>query len=259
MGLCVSKSSGTSMSGGRDAHSAISAPPRHERAQNRNARQARSDLAQLSDLNRSRPTISAAGSSSIQARRTGALPSTAAQAAVTDVLRLVRETYYKPNLKSGNKVKGDGGPEEFERQQQATDEVERMRMEDDPLEAAMQGRAHQCQELTLLAVHHLQERGLRAQVLELGGDDVAVTHNVAVIGPASNPLPADMKKWHPDVYLCDPWSNIACRAKDYPEQFANKMKKWEGAGKLVGFMLKGFVLPTDRQWMHDVLHGRKEL
>ncbi|ARU21596.1 ferredoxin [Ralstonia solanacearum] len=176
---------------------------------------------------------------------------------MTDVLKFVRETYYKPNLKSGNKVNGDGGPEEFERQKRATEEVERMRMQGDPLEAAMQSKAHQCQELTLLAVHHLQERGLHAQILELGGDDVAVTHNVAVVGPVSNPLPANMKQWPPDVHICDPWSNIACSARDYPDQFIQKMKKWEDAGKLVGFQVKGFVLPTDPDWVHDVLHGQK--
>ncbi len=176
---------------------------------------------------------------------------------MTDVLKFVRETYYKPNLKSGNKVNGDGGPEEADRQERATLEVERIRSQDDPLTAAMQGKAHQCQELALLAMHHLQERGLKAQILELGGDDEAVAHDVAIIGPASNPLPADMKKWPQDVFICDPWSNIACSARDYPEKFTRKMKKWEDGGKLIGFQTKGFVLPTDREWVNDVLHGEK--
>ncbi|QIK20279.1 hypothetical protein G7968_13225 [Ralstonia solanacearum] len=172
-------------------------------------------------------------------------------------MHFVRETYYRPNLKSGNKVHGNGGPEEADRQARATLEVERMRSQYDPLTAAMQGEAHQCQELSLLAMHHLENRGLQAQILELGGDDEAVTHDVAIIGPASNPLPTDMTEWHPDVYVCDPWSNIACRASDYPDQFTRKMEKWEEAGKLVGFQAKGFVLPTDPDWMRDVLHGQK--
>ncbi|KQV95836.1 hypothetical protein ASC87_04650 [Rhizobacter sp. Root1221] len=180
-----------------------------------------------------------------------------ARAAVTDVLELVRETYYKPNLKSGNKVNGDGGPEEVVRQEKARLEVDRIRLKTDPLTAAMQGKAHQCQELALLAMHHLQERGLEAQILELGGDDQAVTHAVAIIGPASNPLPAAMTEWHRDVYVCDPWSNIACSAREYPAEFTRKMQKWEDRGKLVGFQTKGFVLPTDRAWVNDVLHGGK--
>ncbi|MGF6666210.1 hypothetical protein QF000_007943 [Paraburkholderia atlantica] len=65
MGLCISKSSGTSISGGNDVNSATDSPPQHEYAQSRNARQASSHLAKLSDLKRSRTATSAAGASSI--------------------------------------------------------------------------------------------------------------------------------------------------------------------------------------------------
>ncbi|MHA6847785.1 hypothetical protein [Ralstonia syzygii] len=217
--------------------------PSDHYAEGRSARQASGHLSHLSDLSRSRNRLAVSE----------------AQAAVTDVLNFVRDTYYRHNLKSGNKVYGNGGPKEVARQERATLEVERMRLQYEPLAAAMQGKAHQCQELALLAMHHLQERGLPAQILELGGDDETVTHDVAIIGPASNPLPADMKEWHPNVYVCDPWSNIACRARDYPDQFTRKMEKWEGAGKLVGFQAKGFVLPTDSDWLRDVLHGQKRV
>ncbi|MEO7495762.1 MAG: hypothetical protein ABIT83_25295 [Massilia sp.] len=60
-----------------------------------------------------------------------------------------------------------------------------------------------------------------------------------------------------DVYVCDPSSNIACKARDYPDRFKDKMQKWEGAGKLFGYHAKGFVLPTDEDWVGDVLHGIK--
>ncbi|WWQ31359.1 hypothetical protein RSgd_2557 [Ralstonia solanacearum] len=244
MGTCISKSGGTSSGHGYNVDSATGSPAQHDSyTEERSPRRASSDLSHLSDLSRNRSL--------------NRLEASEAQAAVSDVLHFVRETYYRPNLKSGNKVHGNGGPEEADRQARATLEVERMRSQYDPLTAAMQGEAHQCQELSLLAMHHLENRGLQAQILELGGDDEAVTHDVAIIGPASNPLPTDMTEWHPDVYVCDPWSNIACRASDYPDQFTRKMEKWEEAGKLVGFQAKGFVLPTDPDWMRDVLHGQK--
>lgn len=261
MGLCFSKSSGTSTRQARGVDSAMGSPaPRDGRAQGRTASQASSHL---SDLSRSRPGASDAEAAAFQRQRVAVLSSarrqaqSEAQAAVTDVLKFVRKTYYKPNLKSGNKVKGDGGPEEMDRQEKATLEVERMRLQANPLAAAKDGKAHQCQELALLAMHHLQERGLEAQILELGGDDEAVAHNVAIIGQAPDPLPADMRNWPVDVYVCDPWSNIACSVRDYPAEFTRKMQKWEDAGKLVGFQTKGFVLPTDRAWVNDVLHGEK--
>ncbi|SDE63130.1 hypothetical protein SAMN05192589_12327 [Paracidovorax valerianellae] len=261
MGLCFSTSSGSSSRRGSNVDSTRNSSATTDRsAQERTASQAGSHL---SDLSRSRSGLSNAETVAFQRQRTAVLSSarrltlSEAKAAVTDVLKLVRDTYYRPNLKSGNKVHGDGGPEEAVRQERATLEVERIRAQADPLKAAMEGEAHQCQELALLAMHHLQERGLNAQILELGGDDEGVAHDVAIIGPAPNPLPADMKNWPADVYVCDPWSNIACSAKDYPKEFTSKMKKWEDAGKLVGYQPKGFVLPTDRQWVNDVLHGEK--
>ena len=214
----------------------------------------------LSGLGRNRTAISGIETAASHRPRAAVPTSPQRQAAVTAVLKEVRDIYCKKsNLKSGNKVRGDGGPDELDRQEKATLEIERMRSEPDPLRAAMNGKAHQCQELALLAVYHAQERGLPAQILELGGDDVAVAHDVAVIGPIPDPLPPDMAAWPSDVYVCDPWSNIACKARDYPDRFSQKMEKWEQAGKLVGFPPKGFVFPTDPDWMGDVLHGNKSL
>lgn len=65
----------------------------------------------------------------------------------------------------------------------------------------------------------------------------------------------NMKLWHRDTYVCDPWCNIACRAKDYPKQFIDKMEKWENRGKLVGYPPTGFVHPTEPEWIRDVLRG----
>lgn len=192
------------------------------------------------------------------------------QQTVEEVLVFVRQTYYKPHLKSGNKVKISGGPAEERRQALAAEEVSRIREQSNYLDAAMSGRAHHCGELALLAIHRLHEQhglearslllgtcGDREQVGEEGEEEQDAVHEVAVIGPASNPLPADMTTWHPDVYVCDPWSNIACRARDYPEKFVAKMEKWERDGKAVGFAPEGFVLPSNEAWIGSVLQGPK--
>lgn len=262
MGLCFSTSGSGSNRHGPNMDSRTQHLPAAtgRSAQARTTGQGGSHLSGLSPY---RQGTSNAETSAFQRQRTAVLSSaqrlspSEAKAAVTDVLNFVRDTYYRPNLKSGNKVNGNGGPEEQARQEQATLEVERMRAKPDPLQAAKQGKAHQCQELALLAAHHLEERGLAAQILELGGDDQSVAHDVAVIGRASNPLAADMRTWPADVYVCDPWSNIACSARDYPAEFTRKMKKWEDDGKFVGYAPAGFVLPTDPRWMNDVLHGEK--
>ncbi|MCO5414701.1 MULTISPECIES: hypothetical protein [Ralstonia] len=261
MGLCISKPTTASVNRTHDTQPIPAAATQHtghERA--RNARQAGGHLGELGNLNRNR-AASGAGTSSLQTRRTAALPSlqhedpSPRQAAVASVLTHVRETYYKPNLKSGNKVKGDTEAERL-RQQLATDEVNRIRSQPNALLAVQEGKAHQCQELALLAVYHLcQEHKLPAKILELGGNDVDVAHCVAVVGLAPHQLHSNMKLWHPDTYICDPWCNIACRAKDYPKQFIDKMEKWESQGKLVGYPPMGFVQPIEPAWIRDVLRG----
>ena len=262
MGLCISKPAGASVNRARDTQPATAPSTQHTgHAQARNARQAGGQLSQLGNMTRNRAAASGAGTSSLQTRRTAVLPSaqqdgpSQTQAAVAAVLTHVRETYYKPNLKSGNKVRGDTEAERL-RQQSATDEVNRIRSQPNSLLAVQEGKAHQCQELALLAVHHLwQDHALPAKILELGGDDDEVAHCVAVVGLAPHQLHSNMKLWHPDTLICDPWCNIACQAKDYPKQFIDKMEKWENQGKLVGYPPMGFVQPTEPAWIRDVLRG----
>jgi hypothetical protein len=218
-----------------------------------------SRLSGLSSLNRSRH---AAGSTSRQ--------SSSSLAAVAQVLREVRENYYKPHLnqtrfKSSNKKKGDKkkGEESQEatRIYQATCEIARMRaqvdsLEEDCLTVAQEGMAHNCSELAVLAVYNLQDRNLPAHIASMAGR----THTAAIIGPVEgkNEMPSDMTQWHPDIYVCDPWSNIACRANDYPAAFRQRMEKWEADGKKVWLSGTGFVPPTTPQWMNSILYGEKK-
>ncbi|MDA8443620.1 hypothetical protein [Paracidovorax valerianellae] len=117
---------------------------------------------------------------------------------------------------------------------------------------AMDGRAHNCGELTTLARLYLEDEGYVARTLEFVAD-----HVVAVIGAGSGGLPADMSEWDSDIYICDPWSNIACLGNNYPEQFLAKMSRWQEEGKFIKIDDRGFVSPLDERWVNDVLEGGK--
>ena len=180
------------------------------------------------------------------------------QMAVTKVLNRVRDEYYKPNLKSSNKMKADGGDQEMGRVENARNEILRMRgqamydHDTDAISVAMEGKAHNCGELTLLAKVYLEDEGFVARTLDFKPD-----HSIAVIGAGFGGLPADMKQWDPSIYVCDPWCNIACRGSDYPNQFLDKMAKWQEQGKLIKVDDRGFVPPLDDQWVEDMLEGGK--
>ncbi|CAD0328994.1 hypothetical protein NCPPB940_20830 [Xanthomonas hortorum pv. taraxaci] len=182
--------------------------------------------------------------------------------AVSEVMRSVRAQYYKaPRLKSSNKKKNTGF-EEAVRIHRATAEIARMRqqvddLEEDVVSAAMDGNAHNCGELATLAVHYLQQD--HNQIARLAFFN-GTAHTAAIIGPVpgAGTLPADMTDWDADIYVCDPWCNIACRANDYPAEFKEKMEKWDRAGKQVWLSGTGFVSPTSDEWISTVLGGEKK-
>jgi hypothetical protein len=180
--------------------------------------------------------------------------------AVTKALKTVREQYYEKNLKSSNKMKLDGGNKEMNRVAVARDEILRMReaalfdSDTNAIEVAMEGQAHNCEELARIAAFVLQEDlGIIARVGDFGG-----VHAAAIIGAGTGPLPSNMKEWDANIYICDPWANIACRARDYPEKFDAKMTKWQDKNKLVKYDdERKFVPSRDDQWMSKVLEGDK--
>ncbi|UXA48727.1 hypothetical protein [Xanthomonas prunicola] len=163
-------------------------------------------------------------------------------------------------MKSSNK-KRNTGFEEAVRIHSATAEIARMRkqvddLEEDVVSAAMDGNAHNCGELATLAVHYLQQD--HNQIARLAFFN-GTAHTAAIVGPVpgAGSLPSDMTDWDADIYVCDPWCNIACRANDYPAEFQKKMEKWDRAGKQVWLSGSGFVSPISDEWMSTVLGGEK--
>jgi hypothetical protein len=219
--------------------------------------QAGGSLSALRDMNRSR----AASPSSPSSPASPATREAAAQLqfAVTKVLNDVRNYYYKPNLKSSNKL-NPTKPDDMDRVIKAGGEIIRMRdaqvndSDSNVIEHLMDGRAHNCEELARLASYFLQtDMNLPARVLHFGS-----IHGVAAVGVDAGEQPHDMREWGPLTYICDPWSNIACRAKDYPDQFLAKMNKWNASSKLIAFDgERGYVPPVDNAWINTVLHGPK--
>jgi hypothetical protein len=67
-------------------------------------------------------------------------------------------------------------------------------------------------------------------------------HVFLVIGPLTDYGPEDPSKdviydnfaqWPEETYICDPWANISCFARKYPDLFWLKMRKWNTSQKEV--------------------------
>jgi hypothetical protein len=59
-------------------------------------------------------------------------------------------------------------------------------------------------------------------------------------------LKTNFNDWPAEIYVCDPWANISCRASDYPLQFQQKMVKWSGDGKRVCYQ---------GNWISPIMHN----
>jgi hypothetical protein len=66
-----------------------------------------------------------------------------------------------------------------------------------------------------------------------------------------------MRQWPAHLAICDPWSNIACLAKDYPVVFEAKMAKWKSDEKLIGLPSGRTIKPDDPAWMNSIIHETK--
>ncbi|XLV70669.1 type III effector protein (plasmid) [Ralstonia syzygii subsp. celebesensis] len=95
--------------------------------------------------------------------------------------------------------------------------------------------AGNCYEQAVLAYDFLRMRLTDANLpidivsLEHPGD-----HNFVAIGQSTDgngQYPMQFSDWHPDAFIVDPWTKIACRAADYPQQWS---EKWRN-GQLGGF------------------------
>ncbi|PHM39422.1 hypothetical protein Xmau_02764 [Xenorhabdus mauleonii] len=52
-----------------------------------------------------------------------------------------------------------------------------------------------------------------------------------------------MKKNGSEIWICDPWANIACHSYDYPTQWKEKMLKWASKGKIIDSSDR-YIIPT---------------
>jgi hypothetical protein len=57
----------------------------------------------------------------------------------------------------------------------------------------------------------------------------------------------DMRSWDRDAAICDGWANIACWAKDYPQEWDDRMDEWNRAGLEVPTIqnVKDWGTPTE--------------
>jgi hypothetical protein len=101
--------------------------------------------------------------------------------------------------------------------------------------AALKERAGNCQEYTAVVCHYLDAVQPRpvfdAVYFEPPGD-----HTFTVIGQQAGKdgaFPMQFAQWNADAAICDAWANIFCWARDYPNEWRFKMRKWERDGKKV--------------------------
>jgi len=175
----------------------------------------------------------------------------------------IRKYVYKPNFKSSNKcsAKRDYGYE-LARMDNAHQETAKMRAEMQVHPKEKWGEiayhvlvGHNCLELVFAAHFYISLLQGQAKPVFIGN-----SHTILGVGEVPEDLPVDMKEWPQDLAVCDPWANISCLARDYPDEFKNKMEKWTADGKRIfGLKNKGLISPNDPTWIQNVLEGEKAL
>jgi len=91
-------------------------------------------------------------------------------------------------------------------------------------------RAGNCTEYAALACAHVLDNGGLGSMFAL----LEADHVACLVGDSE--ARDEFTSWQDfpnDVWVCDPWANIACRAIEYGDAFAAKIKKWYAAGKAI--------------------------
>jgi hypothetical protein len=169
---------------------------------------------------------------------------------------------YRAGHKSGNKryVRGDNDKIDASRQRRFHAALALAAIRDRYLHNVKSGKvvppgdelcipAANCGDLARIVAKRTIERGGYAEVWQF--DDA--THGFAVIGHPPRGTATSFRDWK-DVWIVDPWANIACPAPQYIDRFIEKMKKWERAGKGI---LDDAVSPLDPAWINAVIDGSK--
>lgn len=118
------------------------------------------------------------------------------------------------------------------------------------LDEKPEGRAGNCLEYALVARQHILGADPNAKVTVvklLDGD-----HVFLAVGLASpEKLSKDVRNWGQDVWICDPWANIACPCADFPRLWKEKLDRWMSRGK---YLLFGNLRdkPTNEFWYQAI-------
>ena len=120
-------------------------------------------------------------------------------------------------------------------------------------QAAREGKAHNCHEMSILGRDGLRAEGVPAFMLQLGGD----THTTVVYGPSvvdEMQLPTDMKRWPDDIQILDIFSDLNFPAKQYTTEFVKRMALWSGENYQIRYN-QDWMSPND--WVNGVLSGER--
>lgn len=173
-----------------------------------------------------------------------------------EVLKDIRTTYYKsPNFKSSNKWRTKVDQElEVARLKAASASLSRLRGNSlRNLCDIENATAHNCGELSRLAMERLSGRNVKAAHIVIGGSTIA--HAFAAILPygcAEQKIwERDMSKWDEGIIICDPWLNIACPAPEFNRRLIEKLTKWDEAGKRISH--EGQWLSANDEKLRDAI------
>lgn len=100
-------------------------------------------------------------------------------------------------------------------------------------EVARKKKAGNCGEVSAIAFVELLKIE-RIRPLEIiHAEEGWADHAFVLVGRKSNIPFNKPKKWTADMFVADPWANIACPANEYLKLWVEKMQKWEKKGKKI--------------------------
>ncbi|WP_438033832.1 hypothetical protein [Sorangium sp. So ce204] len=134
-----------------------------------------------------------------------------------------------------------------------------------------QAKVGNCLELSALAIWLLsrpeEAHGAKVDMVRLGkrlptadnGDFTSGDHAFVVLNPPeadeNGGYPGDFDDWG-EAVIIDPWANIACKARDFPERWKEKMRKWKRKGKEIDTVTKegaGTRPPDQEPWIDGIV------
>ncbi|RZI57901.1 MAG: hypothetical protein EOP37_18300 [Rubrivivax sp.] len=174
-----------------------------------------------------------------------------------ETLRMVRVANYDRrfgSLKSTNKW-GAGQPDpmtifETAREADRSDATGTPRAALHSAARAWGNKITNCRELSLMVHTYVAHREPTVQTSTV---ILEIDHGAVVLGAVDGRLrELPLAEWPTHLWICDPWANIACAARNYPQAFQDKMAKWHKDGKSIA-LPKGegayWGAPTDATWL----------